>query len=345
MQILVTATLVARYADGRASAAEAVAVRAWLAQPSNQDQAQHWMRQHWDKLAQAPPPVPDSDQPDYEALLGHLHQRLNFGQPPAQRRQPTSTWYRWSAAAAVVATLAGGAWWLRTPPAPVQVATAYGQTRQLHLPDGSQVTLNGHSSLRYAATWGSDKPREVWLDGEGYFAVQHQPNHQRFIVHTEAGFNVEVLGTRFTVNRRRDLARVVLLSGQVRLHFDNAKQPDLLMKPGELVETHDAQPAAVVHKAVRTAPYAAWKDARLVLDETTIAELAARLHDTYGLEVAVESPELNNRKMTGTVPVRDLDMLLLALQEAFHLQATRQGNRILLSAQPSSHANPTTKFP
>ena len=64
--------------------------------------------------------------------------------------------------------------------------TPYVDGREKHLyepwrfkADGSEATLNGHSSLRYAARWAASKPREVWLDGEGYFSVTHQPNNQR----------------------------------------------------------------------------------------------------------------------------------------------------------------------
>ncbi len=332
MQPLITEEFFTRYTRGDVSGAEAAAIIAWLAEPANQPLAQQWMRGHWDALPEGPGPPVGLDEPDYEALLSSLHGRLAFERRYLAPRPPITNWRLWAAAAAVGGVAAGG-WLLRPSPAavPLEYATGYGQAHTLLLPDGSQVTLNGHSKLRYAAAWGPNRPREVWLDGEGYFAVQHQPNNQRFVVHTRAGFSVEVLGTKFTVNRRRDQARVVLLSGTVRVDFDNPQQADVILKPGELLETHDAQPALLVHKAVRTAPYAAWKDAKLVLDETTIAELATRLQDTYGIRVVVTPARLNQRRMTGTVPVRDLDVLLLALQEAFHLKATRQGNRIVLS--------------
>ncbi|MGI4738616.1 MAG: FecR family protein [Janthinobacterium lividum] len=328
----ITQELVAAYVRGAATAAEAAAVRAWLAQPANQLLAQHWMQLHWDALATASP-LPLPDEPDYEDLLRRTRLQLA---PPTPRYQAAPTWRRWAAAAALAGTAAGGGWlYLNShrAPAPLAVATPYGQTRTLALPDGSHVTLNGHSTLRYAAAWQPDKPREVWLDGEGFFAVQHMPNSQRFLVHTTAGLQVEVLGTQFVVARRRDQTRVVLLQGKVRVEFDDHQQPDVLLRPGELVETHDDQPALVTHKKVRTAPYAAWKDAQLVLDETTIAELATRLHDTYGLEVTVATPELNRRRMTGTVPVGELPTLLLALEETFHLHATRQGNQLTLAEE------------
>jgi len=332
----ITQPLFTAYVRGTASAAEATAVRTWLAQPANQLLAQHWMLQHWEGLdAQA---GATSEEPDYEAILARLHQQLAFA-PRSPAVAPAPVWRRWAAAAAVVGALLGGSGWLLTHRAPATqtLATAYGQTRTVQLADGTSVTLNGHSTLRYPAAWTPGKPREVWLDGEGYFAVQHQADNQRFVVHTTAGFNVEVLGTKFTVSRRQDRGRVVLLSGKVRVHFDDHQKPDVLLAPGELVETREVQPAQPVvtaYRKVRTAAaYASWKDAQLVLDETTISELAARLQDTYGLEVVVDTPELNQRKVTGTLPVRDLDVLLQSLEETLHLKAIRQGNRLTLTEQ------------
>jgi transmembrane sensor len=332
----ITLDLFTAYVRGTASAADAAAVQAWLAQPANQLLAQQWMLQHWEEVATQATPA--TEEPDYEAILTRLHGRLAFG---AERPvlAPAPQWRRWAAAAAVAGALLGGSGWLLTHRAPASqmVATAYGQTRTVQFADGTRVTLNGHSTLRYPSTWTAGKPREVWLDGEGYFAVQHQADNQRFVVHTKAGFNVEVLGTKFTVSHRRDQGRVVLLSGKVRVHFDDHQKPDVLLAPGELVETREVQPAQPVvtaYRKVRTvAPYASWKDAQLVLDETTIAELATRLQDTYGLEVVVDTPELNQRRVTGTVPVRDLSVLIQSLEEAFHLQAVRQGNRLVLTEQ------------
>ena len=333
----ITKDLFQRHLAGYTTTAEAQAVAAWLADPANQALAQPWMHEHWAALAAAPTAVPvAAEEPDYDALLNSLHLKLGFGEP-ARVRVAAPAWRRWAAAAVLAGTTAAGGWLLYShSPAPQEMATAYGEVHTIKLPDGSEATLNGHSTLRYAAGWGASKPREVWLDGEGYFSVKHQPNNQRFVVHTRAGFAVEVLGTKFTVYRRRDQARVVLLSGKVRIDFDDQQRPDVILKPGELLETRDSQPAAPIHKAVHTAPYASWKDAQLVLEETSIAELATRLQDTYGVEVVVNSPALAGRRMTGTVPVGDLEVLLQALQETFHLKASREAGRIVLSEQPAA---------
>jgi len=319
-----------RYVHDQATAVEAVAVRAWLIEPANQLVAEWWMREHWQTLENAP--VAAHEEPDYEALLTTVHQRM--GRPTSRRWQP------WAAAAVVGGLAVGGLWWqyaAQPIPATVAVAhtttTGYGQKRILHLSDGTDVTLNGHSTLRYPKAWANGQPREVWLDGEAYFSVRHLPHDEHFIVHTTDGMQVEVLGTKFAVYRRQEQAHVMLVSGKVRLKFSAAAhRPDVVMSPGELVELNSQQPKAVVRKTtVAAAPYTSWKDGKLVFDETTIAELATRLHDTYGVEVDITTPKLQDRRITGTVPIGELDVLLQALEETFHLTIQRQQNRLIFS--------------
>jgi len=334
-----------RYVRGQSPAAEAAVVHEWLVQPENQLLAQYWMQAHWNQLEDvALAPI---HEPNYPQLLSSLHQKLGFDtdtvEVPAQTGTPR--WRYWAAAASAgVLVAASSLWWQHqhaTPAAPLAFATPYAQTRVIQLPDGSEVTLNSHSTLRYQAGRSADQPREVWLDGEAYFSVQHLASSQPFVVHTTAGVNVEVLGTKFTVYRRHAQAKVVLLSGKVRLTFAD-KRPAVIMKPGELVATVDSVPQQLVHKPVPTTqPYASWKDDKLVLDETTIAELATRLHDTYGVDVVVKDPGLNERKITGTVPIGALNVLLQALQETFKLKIERQQNQIILSDQnfPTSHTS------
>jgi transmembrane sensor len=331
-----------RYLRRESSPAETRAVLAWLAQPTNALVAQHWMTQyahmleHEQRLTQ--------DTPDFDHMQAALLEQLGLApdqiEAEVQKRSPP--WRRWVAAAAVlVGVAAGGGWLWQTQlvtPALTQLTTPYGRTRMVRLPDGSTVTLNSHSTLRYAPNLGREGVREVWLDGEAYFAVKHLPDHQRFVVRTTAGFKVEVLGTKFTVYRRHEQARVVLLSGKVKVDFaDSTRSNDVVLRPGELVETWDVQPRQVLHKAVNTAPYAAWKDDKLVFDGTTVAEVATRLSDTYGVAVVVENPALNQRKISGTFPVGELDAVLELLEKSFQLSVRRQRNQLILSDHSSHH--------
>ncbi|MFD1875101.1 FecR family protein [Hymenobacter bucti] len=330
-----------RYLRGAAPLAEARAVRAWLADPANEAQAQEWMSRSVAEATAAAPAATDSYDYNYAQIRANLHARLGLDVRPAPVQPKAPHWRRW----ALAATLAGatvGATWLWPRPAPrssvttAHYATTYGQTRVVQLPDGSVVTLNARSSVRYAAPALASAPREVWLDGEAFFAVKHLPTNQRFVVHTTAGFRVEVLGTRFAVYRRHAQARVVLLSGKVRVAFADSTRPAVVLKPGELLQTSDKHPRALVHKAVQAAAYTSWTANELQFEATPLADLATRLQDTYGVEVVVASPALRQRKFTGTFPMGNLDVLCEDLAEAFHLHVERQRNRLILSSKPLS---------
>ena len=329
-----------RYVRGESSLEEAQAVRAWLQDPANELLARHWMSQQADALEARPQPGGATSPINLEAVRTHLHRRMGVaGELRTDRRATAFGWGRWAAAAAVGGIAAAGSMlWPLSPgrpngaPSTVAYTTPYGQTRQVQLPDGSTVTLNANSTLRHAAAWHPNTPREVWLDGEAYFAVKHLPTHQRFRVHTTGNFHVEVLGTQFTVYRRHKQARVVLLSGKVRVDFADQRRADVTLKPGELLQTADTQPEQVVRKAVAAPAYAAWKDQKLVLDDTPIGELSTMLHDTYGLDVIVLEPALRRQTITGTVPVGDIDLLCQAIEATFHLQVRHQGNQIIISS-------------
>jgi len=194
---------------------------------------------------------------------------------------------------------------------PVRYDTAYGELRRVELPDGSVVTLNANSELR-SFRWKPGKPREVYLDGEAFFEITHQPDHARFIVHTP-DVSVEVLGTTFNVSRRHERTRVVLNSGRVRLYLE--KQPaakPIVLQPGDLVDV-SAEQSRVVRRVVRPFDYSAWQQHKLVFDNTPIAEVAQLLEDTYGLTVRFDDPTLAQRRLSGTVPSRNRQVLLNAI--------------------------------
>jgi ferric-dicitrate binding protein FerR (iron transport regulator) len=50
-------------------------------------------------------------------------------------------------------------------------STEYGKTETIALPDGSTITLNAHSEVKFANNWDSKQVREVWLNGEAFFSV------------------------------------------------------------------------------------------------------------------------------------------------------------------------------
>ncbi len=209
--------------------------------------------------------------------------------------------------------------------------TGYGETRTFTLPDGSEVTLNGNSSLSYPDTWTKD--REVRLTGEAYFKVVHTKDHRRFSVVTADDFRVNVLGTQFTVSRRSHQTRVVLNEGKVQCLLNEKAQADsIILKPGQLVE-FSRKPEQYTLKEVDASLYSAWKDHKLILRNTSLKELTQVLEDTYGYDVNVEKASLLERRMSGSLPTTDVHVLLEGIAEACKVHIRQEEGRIYLTDQ------------
>jgi transmembrane sensor len=237
---------------------------------------------------------------------------------------------------AIAASLAGlialgaGLWvWTNRD---ITYATAYGETKTVQLPDGSKVTLNTNSNIRIKHAWNTESSREVWLNGEAFFKVTHQENNQKFVVYTENQVDVEVLGTEFDVLKRENDTEIFLKSGKIRLTVpQESGNQEVIMKPGELVvfknkhlEVQKAIPKDTV-KAIE------WTKNRLVFDNITVEEMIVRLREMYGLEVEVSEKELLHKRIWGTAPINNVDVLFLGLSKTFDWQIDRQDKKVFIS--------------
>ena len=206
-------------------------------------------------------------------------------------------------------------------------ATGKGETKTVLLPDGSSIVLAANSAITLAGDWQPEHNRELALQGEAFFSVTHQKNHQKFIVRTANNLRVEVLGTRFTVTNRPANTQVVLNSGKVALYLDKETQP-LLMKPGELIEVPKISQQQVVRRNVQPEVYSAWKDNRFVFDDTSLGEIAAMIETDFGCTVQFSNESLKNLRTTVRLPNRDLNLLLTSLAEIHDLKIDRQASHI-----------------
>lgn len=235
-----------------------------------------------------------------EQDLARVKQRIwNDIETPANRRAgQIIQWYQqpyWAAAAVVllVVSISLG-WWVYQANTSLTYQTAYGKIQEIQLADGSVVTLNAHSSLRVADGLGEASIREVWLDGEAYFDIAKRKG-AKFIVHTPEA-QVEVLGTEFNVNTRREQTNVVLHEGKVQLSTEN--QSALVMKPGDMAIV-TPKSRQIQLKRVQPDLYDAWKESYLILDGKSLPEIIHSLEDTFGVTIKLADTQLGDKALTG----------------------------------------------
>lgn len=218
-----------------------------------------------------------------------------------------------------------------------QVQTAYGEIKTVTLPDGTQVVLNGNSSLTYQRSWGRNT-REVWLRGEGFFKVTHfnkdtaqvQPS-ERFVVHCR-GLNVEVLGTTFDVNDRPGKVNVGLVTGKIRLTTALANQPPtaLTLAPGDYVE-YAVRRISTPQKLAHPERLTTWSQHQFAFTDARLGDILKTLQDAYGYQVTYKHPEAANLQIEGEINVADVAELLETVSATLHVHISQKGNHLIVN--------------
>ena len=170
------------------------------------------------------------------------------------------------------------------------------QNRVFHLPDGSMVVLNYGSKLTFAPGFDNSATREVYLEGQAFFDIHHDPSRQ-FIVHTDK-VSVTVLGTAFNVKAvkgEQDIT-VTVARGKVKVSDQN-KTLDLLRPDQQIV--YDRLKGNAVKNIIHAGDFLQWKDQEdLVIENVTFEETAKLLEDKFKVPISFEDPGLENSSFT-----------------------------------------------
>lgn len=214
--------------------------------------------------------------------------------------------------------------------------TEYGQQKVVDLPDGSKVQLNANSKLVLDENWESNTNREVWLSGEAFFFVEKKPTTQaKFVVHTGA-LDVEVLGTQFNVNTKKEVTQVVLEEGQIKLSVlgdETTPGSSVLMVPGELA-TIRKDTKTIDKKLVKTSLYSTWKDGYLTYEEATLAEVLEDVEATFGHRIQVQDSILLRESISGALSSESLDELLTVLQDIIpNISFTERDRQLIIESK------------
>ena len=263
-------------------------------------------------------------------VLNRIQQSIQENRAYTIKSLPTRTIYPWRAmvAAASVLLLISVFWLLFRSQEKIQnYQTEFGQTQEITLPDGSIVVLNVNSQLHFSENWDEDKAREVFLEGEAFFKVQKTPERKnpKFIVHTP-DLDVEVLGTQFNVNTRREQTQVVLKSGKVNVKEHNHNK-SIKMESGEILTYHKKEDT-YEKKTVKTDLYTSWKDNQLIFEGNSLKEIAQILEDNYGYQVIIEDKILEEEKFVGTFPADKIHILISTLEVDFAV--VQEGKKIII---------------
>jgi len=204
--------------------------------------------------------------------------------------------------------------------------TSFGQIKKITLADGSVVTLNANSSLRYDRNFLAGKEREIWVDGEAFFEVKKRVINGKkipFLVHAN-DLSVQVLGTAFNVANRHGKVNIALQHGAVEVFDIHNKKNAVILKPGESVSQAGSQNLLLKQK-VDVAQYASWKDRVVIFKKKSLRELSEMMKDLYNVEMIIDDPALEAETFTGSFPTDSSYVLFDKLQKMYPLEVIRSG--------------------
>lgn len=281
------------------------------------EQSAAWLKQHL---------INEKNLPEQQIAAAQQRLQQNIIQAPivAIKAKKTSWWL--PAAAAVLLLVAGLGYWQYKAHHQTTLGTAYGSINSYKLPDGSQVTLNANSQISMNDTWSRLGVREVWLKGEAYFKVQKTAHKTPFIVHADK-MDIVVTGTQFNVVNRLNETSVLLTEGSVTVKMPNGNE--MQMKPGDFVKAQKDVPQKVPANEEKVL---AWRQARLVFDNTSMKEVGQMIEDYYGVKVKFADAAVAEKRLAaGVMPNDNLDVLIQSLEATGEFKIQKQNKEIIIS--------------
>lgn len=169
------------------------------------------------------------------------------------------------------------------------------QTYRITLSDGTEVSLNSMSQLKFPFTFSSEK-REVWLSGEAYFIVA-KDEKRPFVVHTSLT-DIKVLGTEFNVNTY-DSTHITtsLVQGAVSAEVKGGK--GILLKPG--YEAVFSTAGGFDVKTFDQQSVLSWMRGIYYFQNASLKEIATVIHRWYGDSIHFEDSKTASNRFTGAL--------------------------------------------
>jgi len=321
----------ARRHDGL-SAPEEAAFQAWLTADPGHARAYERIDAVWQTLDAVPPErVP--------AMRGYTP--LPVPASSAMRRPPESGRHAWQRRAALAGLALGvlGAGWLgrwhwQQPTFVQEFATVRGQQLEASLPDGSRLRLD--TATRAAVALYRDRREVRLIDGQVGFNVAHDAARPFDV---KAGpLRVSVLGTRFSVRHTAaglgaGSIGVAVEAGRVRV----AQAADAVeLGPGQAVTVQgNGQGPLVALTPQATGAALAWREGRIVLDDTPLAQVLAEFDRYTDVGLVVPDPAVARMRLTGSFDIHQVAAFRRALPQVLPVRLRgRADGRTEVVAEP-----------
>jgi transmembrane sensor len=314
--------------------------RMWCRSSPHNDQAFSEVQSVWDAAGSVPRRAVDASDISNDAYTGEMSvaqwratstARQRMSEPWMRRALLKNVSWLIAAAAGLVAFFfnwtdvmySGG---VQT----TEIVTGIGMQREVHLTDGSTVSLAGGSRLRVHLTAAE---RQITLAaGEAYFRVA-KDKHRPFVVQA-LDAKVTAVGTAFNVRAENHMVRVAVTEGVVEV-----ARPTVIANHASDEKVHLTAGRELTWQAGRAAPVVAvvdriratsWLSGTLEFSDESLSTVVAAINRYSQHPLRIAEPALGEYRFTGTVEVTRIDEWLAGLQNIFPVAVNRVGSEDII---------------
>lgn len=264
-------------------------IQQWLAKNPVTEEMEQASKDYWDSINTG------KDATTFEAL-NRVNSKIGIHLPAKK----TVRLKVFSRVAAVFILLVGisGVWFFlqhQNRPAMVEISAAYGETKQITLPDQTEAWLNAGSSLKYPSKF-SQKVRSVHLAGEAFFSVTKNQS-KPFVVETK-NLAVKVLGTKFNLKAYPNGHQTVATLQEGKIEVQTVKNQKQQMEPNEQLVYNNKTSTLKVAK-INPEDLPDWKSGNLIFPEATLGEILQTLERRFNISFDTDkSIDLSTERYT-----------------------------------------------
>ena len=210
--------------------------------------------------------------------------------------------------------------------------TAIGEQRTVTLSDGSRVSLDANTEVKVAFS-PALRLAEV-VEGRAHFEVAK--DRARPMKVRAGRRTVTALGTAFTVECEGERVVVTLVEGRVAVTEASAKgaapAPAKELTPQQqLVFAPDAAPR--MHEAVDVERAMAWREGKLVFDDETLSDAAARMNNYSRVKIVVEDAPARALKVSGIFNAGDTPAFIEAVRSYFPIDVSTDDSTVQIRSR------------
>lgn len=241
-------------------------------------------------------------------------------------------WLRSVAASiCIIAVLAGIFYFNSNKPRPAtfqEMTTQTGEMKMVTLADGTRITLNNESKLKYPDTF-NGKIREVYLTGEAFFDVVHNSS-QPFKVHTDQ-LDIQVLGTSFNVKaylEDQELS-VAVATGKVGVLSIAAKTKAYMLLPGDHLG-YNRSTGKFIQSKVDAVNIMAWQKGIFIFKDETLENITRQLGRYYKINFKFNNKSLLTKQISMKIKKQSISTVIKALSISGEFQYKLEGDQVTI---------------